>query len=308
MYFILKDFRSYAEAQKRVEEAYRDQQRWSRMAMMQTACSGKFSSDRTIEEYVRDIWHLEKVEVPFEYDYPVNHGNGGNAAVTLILTIYLIALALIIAVALASYIFHSIGLYTIGKRMGREHAWLAFVPFARDYFHGELAGEIHLKNKSIRNPGIWKLVLPIIYGAVAGVLMVFLFVAALGAGAVSTLNGSQMGGVMAFSTTLIVLYILILVLVVAYSAVYSVLRILIDIQIYEKFTTRNMAVVHSVLSGLIPLYEAICFFVMRNKTFNPGMEPRITPPPVPPVYPGGPAAGGPLPGGPAQENPENKTE
>ena len=238
----------------------------------------------------------------FEYDYPVNHGNGGNAAVTLILTIYLIALALIIAVALASYIFHSIGLYTIGKRMGREHAWLAFVPFARDYFHGELAGEIHLKNKSIRNPGIWKLVLPIIYGAVAGVLMVFLFVAALGAGAVSTLNGSQMGGVMAFSTTLIVLYILILVLVVAYSAVYSVLRILIDIQIYEKFTTRNMAVVHSVLSGLIPLYEAICFFVMRNKTFNPGMEPRITPPPVPPVYPGGPAAGGPLPGGPAQEN------
>ena len=64
MYFILKDFRSYADAQKRVEEAYRDQNRWSRMAMMQTACSGKFSSDRTIEEYVRDIWHLEKVEVP----------------------------------------------------------------------------------------------------------------------------------------------------------------------------------------------------------------------------------------------------
>ena len=63
-YFILKDFRSYADAQKRVEEAYRDQQRWSRMAMLNTACSGKFSSDRTIEEYVRDIWHLEKVDVP----------------------------------------------------------------------------------------------------------------------------------------------------------------------------------------------------------------------------------------------------
>ena len=62
-YFILKDFRSYAEAQKRVEEAYRDQQRWSRMAMMNTICSGKFSSDRTIEEYVSDIWKLEKVDV-----------------------------------------------------------------------------------------------------------------------------------------------------------------------------------------------------------------------------------------------------
>lgn len=62
-YFILKDFRSYAEAQKRVEEAYRDQRRWSRMAMMNTICSGKFSSDRTIEEYVSDIWKLEKVDV-----------------------------------------------------------------------------------------------------------------------------------------------------------------------------------------------------------------------------------------------------
>ena len=66
MYFILKDFRSYADAQKRVEEAYRDQDRWSRMAMMNTACSGKFTSDRTIEEYVDDIWKLKKVEIPVE--------------------------------------------------------------------------------------------------------------------------------------------------------------------------------------------------------------------------------------------------
>ncbi len=63
-YFILKDFRSYADAQKRVEEAYRDQARWSKMAMLNTACSGKFTSDRTIEEYVKDIWKLEKVTVP----------------------------------------------------------------------------------------------------------------------------------------------------------------------------------------------------------------------------------------------------
>ncbi len=62
-YFILKDFRSYADAQKRVEEAYRDSQRWSKMALLNTACCGKFTSDRTIEEYVKDIWKLEKVTV-----------------------------------------------------------------------------------------------------------------------------------------------------------------------------------------------------------------------------------------------------
>ena len=60
-YFILADFRSYAAAQKRVEEAYRDEKRWARMAMMNTACSGKFTSDRTIQEYVDDIWQLDKV-------------------------------------------------------------------------------------------------------------------------------------------------------------------------------------------------------------------------------------------------------
>ena len=62
-YFILGDFRSYAEAQKRVEKAYKDEKRWAKMALLNTACSGKFTSDRTIQEYVDDIWHLDKVIV-----------------------------------------------------------------------------------------------------------------------------------------------------------------------------------------------------------------------------------------------------
>ena len=60
-YFILADFRSYAEAQQRVEQVYRDRTRWARMAMMNSFSSGKFSSDRTIQEYVNDIWHLDSV-------------------------------------------------------------------------------------------------------------------------------------------------------------------------------------------------------------------------------------------------------
>ena len=62
-YFILKDFRSYAEAQTRVEEAYRDKERWAKMALLNTASCGKFTSDRTIQEYVDDIWKLDKVTV-----------------------------------------------------------------------------------------------------------------------------------------------------------------------------------------------------------------------------------------------------
>ena len=62
-YFILADFKSYAEAQERVEKAYRDETGWARMAMMNTACSGKFTSDRTLQQYVDEIWHLDKVTV-----------------------------------------------------------------------------------------------------------------------------------------------------------------------------------------------------------------------------------------------------
>ncbi|MCR5655108.1 MAG: glycogen/starch/alpha-glucan phosphorylase [Lachnospiraceae bacterium] len=63
-YFILKDFRSYAEAQKKVGEAYKDEKAWAKSAILNVACSGKFTSDRTIKEYVDEIWHLDKVTLP----------------------------------------------------------------------------------------------------------------------------------------------------------------------------------------------------------------------------------------------------
>jgi len=65
-YFILKDFPSYAEAQRRIDQAYRDEAWWAKAAILNVASSGKFTSDRTIEEYVKDIWHLEKVKVELE--------------------------------------------------------------------------------------------------------------------------------------------------------------------------------------------------------------------------------------------------
>ena len=63
MYFILKDFRSYADAQARAMEAYKDTEKWAKMALKNTACCGKFSADRTIQEYVDDIWHLDHVVI-----------------------------------------------------------------------------------------------------------------------------------------------------------------------------------------------------------------------------------------------------
>ena len=62
-YFNLADFQSYDEAHRKLEETYRDRNEWARMAIMNIASVGKFSSDRTIQEYVDDIWHLTPIKV-----------------------------------------------------------------------------------------------------------------------------------------------------------------------------------------------------------------------------------------------------
>ena len=60
-YFILKDFRSYDEARKKAEAAYRDASGWAKSAILNVASAGKFTSDRTIQQYVDELWHLDKV-------------------------------------------------------------------------------------------------------------------------------------------------------------------------------------------------------------------------------------------------------
>ena len=66
VYFILKDFDSYVEAHRKIDTLYRDEKNWAKMVMLNTACSGKFSSDRTIEEYAKEIWNLKKVKVTLD--------------------------------------------------------------------------------------------------------------------------------------------------------------------------------------------------------------------------------------------------
>ena len=240
----------------------------------------------------------------YEYNYPVSNSEG---LVGVILSVYLIILTLILAFVLVSYIFHSVGLYTIGKRMGKEYPWLAFIPYARDYFQGELAGPIKLKNKEIKNPGIWNLIIPIISSVLAGVFGV-LIILVTGVGAAAQISGA--GGAGIALLFVIMLYTLLIVAVIAAQAAQMALKVLINKQILERFTTGNMGLVHAVLMIVVPLYEALCFFVMRKRDFNPGMEPEITPPPapLPPVIPGGPEGPAATPPAPPQGGPENPVD
>lgn len=229
-------------------------------------------------------------EVPYEdfgyYDTPSVHNVGGSI-MTGILMIYLIILLVGLVVSVTNYIFRGIGMYHMAKREGMDYPWLAFVPFARTYLQGELGGTVHLKNKQIKNPGIWLIVLPFISSIVTGVLYVIMWVV-LGFGVFFSSNVSFSFGAVA---GLLVIVGVSIVFFIVYNACYKVLRILVNRQIYEKFTTPGMAVVHAVLGVLLPLYESICLFVMRNRPYNPGKEPDLgtpfltTPPPIAPVPP-----------------------
>lgn len=226
------------------------------------------------------------------YDYAYDYPSSMNSDITTVLMIYLLFFLVWGIFALASYIVKGIGLYTIAKRQGADYPWLAFVPFARTYLHGNLGGKILLKKKVIQSPGVWLLVLPFIQGAV---IMVF-YLVLLGVVGFSAFSAMSSYGSDYYTPSvgtigsLIVLMVLFVVILVAFGAVYQVLHILVNHQILEKFTSKNMSIVHAVLMGIVPLYEAICFLIMSRKPYNPGMEPPeerpfIQIPPVSPVSP-----------------------
>lgn len=180
-----------------------------------------------------------------------------------IFLIYIIATLLVGIISLASYIFRGVGLYTIAKRRGYQHAWLAFVPFARNYLQGQLSGNIKFKNKTMRDTGIWLAVIPFMYAfvfsiiytvmCVCGIITVFSMAIHVGVGRILFL---------AF------LVVLVVVISVGYKVLYKTFRVLVNYQIYQNMTSQNMAVAHAVLGALVPLYESICLFVMRNREGN----------------------------------------
>ena len=213
-------------------------------------------------------------EYVMPYDNTFSSTSGLDTFFSIFMTVYLIALAVILIVAVVNYVFKSLALYTLAKRMGKANPWLAWIPFARVYLQGELAETIPLKTKAITRPGIWLLVVPLVLDAIMIALYVVLvLILGVGTALIGVSNSSGGTGItMMFAIFIGVMYVIIAVIK---TAVTKTFYAMVDFQIIGRFTSRNMAIIHSVLGLFIPLYEAICLFVMRNKEFNLGMEPEI---------------------------------
>lgn len=221
----------------------------------------------------------------FDYGYNYMYNSSVESAVMGIIMVCLVVVLVCGIFGLISYILKGIGMYTMAKRQGRDYAWLAFVPFARTYLHGELAGSIKLKKRTIQNPGIWLLALPFIYGAVYSILYAIIWFVGFGAmlqlDSYSYYSFERSRGMNIGTGTIlgfVVLMVVFALVVLAYTAIYKTFSILVNHQILERFTSKNMSVAHAILCTIIPMYESICLFVMRNRPFNPGMGP-VAPPP-----------------------------
>ena len=194
----------------------------------------------------------------------------GDMAVTILLS-YLVILGILAIGCIASYLLRGIGI-----RRGMNYPWLAFIPYARTYFQGELSGTLHFKEKEIRNPGIWILVIPIVSNFVTGIFGGLIFggvaisMARLGVN-YSSIGYHDPGSALAnmFSGTGIGMLMagiaLIGIISVLVGALVKTLLVLVNHQIFERYTDKNYALVHAVAGVFVPLYTSIYFFIIRNR-------------------------------------------
>lgn len=195
-----------------------------------------------------------------------------NIMLMFLLVYFLIVGGMLIA-ALASYILRGIGMYTLGRKRGLNNPWLAFIPYARTYFQGELCGTLTFKNHKLPSPGIWLIVFPVISSIGAGILMLLLWSGFImnAIGMYDVFNYSydvsyMIGQLFSFGDGLLVVVLIgLYVLSVGTAIAQKTLLVLVNQQIFGRHTDKNYAIMHAVFGVFVPLYTSIYFFIIRNR-------------------------------------------
>ena len=190
-----------------------------------------------------------------------------------IIVLVMTFLSIYIIAYMAAYLCKGVGLYTMAKRENISCPWLAFIPAVRLYIQGELCGDITLGKRKVRDIGIWLVVLPFLYRIISNIVCVFAVfsVMALGLSYKGMTGYSRFLGSLGFSAA-ILLGIAVIIVIMILAALYKVIYILVNQKIFGKYTSETMKTVHAVLGALIPLYEAVIFLVLRNRSLDGAEE------------------------------------
>jgi hypothetical protein len=189
----------------------------------------------------------------------------GTGAISAIITMYLAILAIFVLSGLLSLILRGVALSTIGKKKGLTGTGLAFIPYARLYFQGLVAGEIDLFGKKIKNPGLFILIFNVISGMIMGaVSTIWVYFAVFRLMMIDS-SGINTGEVLTQALTVnVIFYIVLFIAIIVCTAIYGII-VLMNYQIYKTLVGKNEAIFHAVLGLFIPLYESICLFALRNR-------------------------------------------
>ena len=189
--------------------------------------------------------------------YPSSVSSSSSIASFIVLWLVIFAIAGVLS--LIPYALESFGLYNIAKKMGVQKPWMAFVPFARKYLEGTIAGEISAFGKTVTKTGLWNVAYPIGAGIIYFILS---FIVGIITGILASVVGI-LGSL--FSLVGLVLYI-IPISVVVFSA-------LVRMKICSKYMDHSDSLLHAILSAVIPVYAAILMFILGRKE---PLEPIVT--------------------------------
>ena len=189
---------------------------------------------------------------------------GMGTTIATILMVYMLILVVIAVCGLVELVLKGFALSAIGKRKGLTNTWLAFIPYARLYFQGLIAGEVPVFGKKIKNTGLFILIYQIITGTIVGGITTAIIYTTMFN--VWSARGEAPFGIAAQQNFTIMLYMGSMLLGFLTNIIAGI-RAIMNYQIYKSVVRTNTAIFHTVLSVLIPLYETICLFALRNKPF-----------------------------------------
>lgn len=186
----------------------------------------------------------------------------------LFLLFYMMCLCVFAFIKIIEYILYGVGLHSMAREAGLNNGWMAFVPFVRKYLQGKLGGPITLRGKTIKEPGLWMVLLPFAVGIAAG-LLTGLAMALIVLGSLIQANVMVMIPV---AGVVVLACVVIFLLVLIGTAAKNGLRALVNYQILSRYCQGNVLILHIVFSTFLPLYEAIVFFYYRHHTTGEGEE------------------------------------
>ena len=173
-------------------------------------------------------------------------------------------------ISLAGYLLYGLGIYDIAMEKGIKNPWFAFIPILRKYLHGQIAGEIRLGNRQLKNPGIWMAVIPILSRGIIGIFVLIVWfgyilrtVLHLAAGGYTI--GGDIGSWMFILIITSLFGRLIQIVVVTLTG-------LVNYQIFENRARGNMRVFHVLLCAFVPYYDSGYYFYLRHKRMKEAQE------------------------------------